>query len=195
MPLHDFAGPVTNDKTAVFLKYTGITVSSNLVKSIGDAADEDARWNAVKSWAGADDADVTRLPGAITDMPTFYAPPNRINVETYDGDNQAIQVLGIGQTPDLDLTISLFNPGGDSGHAALAKLAEGTMMDVCVLTATSWKLPNTAHIDGSALEAGGFAVLVQTGKPYYPGGAASDYSRLTLPMAFKTISSRVIASY
>ena len=38
MPLHDFHGPVTNDKTAVFLKYANVTADSNLVKSVRDAA-------------------------------------------------------------------------------------------------------------------------------------------------------------
>lgn len=195
MPLHDFKGPVTNDKTAVFLKYANVTAASNLVKSVGDAADDDAAWAAVKNWAGADDVDVTRLPAAITEMPDFHAPPNRVNVEVYDGDNQTVQVLGIGQTPDLDLTISLFNPGGDTGHAALAAVAEGTMMDVLILTATSWKAANTQHIDGSAIEAAGYAVLVVAGKPFAPGGAAADYSRLTIPMAFRAISKRIVASY
>ena len=196
----DFKGPVTNDKTAVFIKTTGVTESSNLIKSLNDAADAAARWTAVKTWAGADDASVIRLPGAVTDMPAFIAPPNRLNVETYDGDNQTIQVLGIGQTPELDLTVSLFNPGGNDDHATLAALADGTLLDVLVLTATSWKLENTRYINqstgDSALEAGGTAVLVSAGKPYPPGGAAGDYSRLTIPMAFKgAAASRVVASY
>ena len=110
MPLHDFNGPVTNDKTAIFLKYSGVTASTNLVKSVADAADADAVWAAVKNWAGADDANVTRLPASIAEMPDFHAPPNRVNVEVFDGDNQTVQVLGIGQTPDLDLTIELFDP-------------------------------------------------------------------------------------
>lgn len=203
--LHDFVGPVTGDKTAIFLKSRGlpsanntaVTAAANLVKTLnGDFADSDARWTAVKTWAGADDGDVVRLSGSIASLPSFYAPPNRLNVEVYDGDNQTVQVLGIGQTPELDLTVSLFDPGGDSGHAALAKVAEGTMIDVLVLTATSWKLENTKHIDGTALEAGGFAVLVSAGKPYNPGGDAGDYSQLTVPMAFKGITGeRVIASY
>lgn len=204
MALHDFHGPVTNDKTAIFLKAKGlpennataVTAATSLVKEVDDETADDDRWGAVKTWAGADDGSVVRLPAAITDMPTFYAPPNRLNVETYDANNQTIQVLGIGQTPDLDLTISLFDPAGDAGHAALAQLAEGTMMDVCVLTATTWKAKNTFHIDGTALEAGGFGALVVTGKPYYPLGGAGDYSQLTVPMAFKGITaSRIVASY
>ena len=79
MSLHHFKGPVTNDKTAVFIKKDGISKSSNLVKSIREAADDDAKWTAVKTWAGADDGSVIRLPAAITEMPDFVAPPNRLN--------------------------------------------------------------------------------------------------------------------
>lgn len=203
VPLHDFKGPITNDKTAVFLKgkglpsgnNTAVTAASNLVKSVRDAADEDAVWTAVKSWAGTDDDDVVRLPAAITELPDFHARPNRQNVEVFDGTNQSVQVLGIGTTPDLDLTITLYDPGNDDGHAALAKVADGTMLDILVLSATTWKAENTEHIDGTALEASGFAALVVAGKPYQPGGQASDYSRLTLPLAYRDISNRIIASY
>ena len=194
MGLHHFKGPVTNDKTAVFIKKDGISRTSNLVKSIRDAADDDAKWTAVKNWAGTDDADVIRLPAAITEMPDFVAPPNRLNVEVFDGTNQSRQVLGIGQTPDLDLTITLFDPGNDEDHAALHALPDGTMMDIVVLTATTWKATNTEHIDGTALEATGFAALVVGGKPFMPGGAAGDYSRLTVPMAYQTHVD-VVASY
>ena len=34
MSLHHFKGPVTNDKTAVFIKKDGISKSSNLVKGL-----------------------------------------------------------------------------------------------------------------------------------------------------------------
>ena len=90
MPLakHYFKGPVTNDKTAIFLKTSGVTAASNLVKSIRDAADDDAKWTAVKTWAGSDDDDVTRLPAAITELPDFYAPPNRQNIEVFDFDTR-----------------------------------------------------------------------------------------------------------
>ena len=43
MGAHNFKGPVTNDKTAVFLKVAGVDESSNLVKSVRDAADVDAK--------------------------------------------------------------------------------------------------------------------------------------------------------
>ena len=69
------------------------------------------------------------------------------------------------------------------------------MMDILLLTATTWRAPNTEHIDGTALEAAGYAVRVTTGKPFAPGGAAADYSRLTIPMAFRAISDRIVASY
>ena len=36
MPAHDFDGPVTNDKTAIFFKTTGVTASSNLVASLAE---------------------------------------------------------------------------------------------------------------------------------------------------------------
>ena len=49
MAAHDFKGPVTNNKTALFLKTTGITASSNLVATL--AADADAKWTAVRTWA------------------------------------------------------------------------------------------------------------------------------------------------
>ena len=65
MPTHDFGGPVTNDKTAIYFKITGVTESNNLVKVVADAADADAKWLAVKTWAGADDGNVIRLPAAI----------------------------------------------------------------------------------------------------------------------------------
>lgn len=198
MTLKNFKGPVTNDKTAVFLKHTGVSASANLVGSIHAAADDDARWTAVTSWAGNDDANVTRLPAAITELPDFNAPPNRQNVEVFDGNNQTVQVLGIATTPDLDLTITLFDPGNDSDHADLAALDDGTMMDVLVLTATTWKKTTTKFLNpaagNSALEASGFAALVTVGRPYTPGGAASDYARLTIPMAYRD-SERIVASY
>ena len=195
MALHDFKGPVNNDKTAIFIKTTGVTATANLVKTVGEAADADAKWAAVKTWAGADDASVIRLPAAITEMPDFHAPPNRQNIEVFDGDGQTVQVLGIGTTPDLDLTITLFNPGGDSDHATLAALAEETMLDVLTLTATTWKAANTEHIDGTAIECAGYATLCVCGKPFAPGGQAADFSRLTIPMAFRGISQRIVASY
>ena len=82
MSLHDFQGtpaqgPVTNDKTAVFLKGKGlptnnniaVTAASNLVKSVADADDDNAVWTAVKGWAGNDDGSVVRLPAAIGSSP------------------------------------------------------------------------------------------------------------------------------
>ena len=203
MPLHDFAGPVTNNNTALFLKGKGMPATNNvavargssLVKSINEAAGDDARWNAVTTWAGADDAKVVRFPAAIADLPAFYAPPNRLNVDVYDGDMQAAQVLGIAQTPDLDLTVDLFNPSDDA-HAALAAVTPGTMLDVLVMTATSWKLTNTVHLDGTALECGGFAALVTAGRPYPALGPAGETAKLTVPLAFQAITAqRVIASY
>lgn len=188
MPLYEFAGPVTGDKIAIFVKYTGITAASNLVASLADDADDDARWSTLQTWAGDDDGDVTRLSGSITSLPDFHAPPNRINVQTFDGDNQSIQVLGIGTTPDLDLTISLFDPKGNPGHAALARLAENTYIDIAVLTATTWKADKTKHINetGTKLEAAGYAIFCQTGKPFQPGGEATDFSRLTIPLASRS---------
>ena len=150
MSLHPFKGPVTNDKTAVFIGYNGatatftddVTASDNLVKDMVDAADDDARWTAVKTWAGAADARVIRLPAALTELPNFHAPPNRQNIEVIDGDNQTVQLLGIGQTPDLDLTIALFDPSDEDGHGKLAKIANNTMLDLLVMTATDWKADN-----------------------------------------------------
>ena len=194
MASHDFDGPVTNDKTAIFFKTAGVTATSNLVASLADDADNAARWATLKTWAGNDDADVRRLSASVTEMPDFHAPPNRINVETYDADNQSIQVLGIGTTPDLDLTVSLFNPAGDEAHAELAGLAENSYIDIAVITATSWKADNAKHIDGTALKAAGYAIFCQVGKPFAPGGQANDFSRLTVPLAFKGISQRLNAS-
>lgn len=195
MPLHDFKGPLTNDKTAVFVKLTGVTAASNLVKSVRDAADADAIWTAVKNWAGVDDANVTRLSAAITELPDFVAPPNRVNTEVYDGDGQSVQTLGIGTTPDLDLTLTMFDPGNNNDHAAMAAIEDGTLLDIAVFTATTWKDENTKHLDGSDLECGGFAALVLAGEPFVPGGAAGDFSRLTVPLAFRSRTQRIVASY
>ena len=195
MPLHDFKGPLNNNNTAVYIKHNGVTAASNLVKSVKDAADADAIWTAVKNWAGADDANVVRLSAAITDLPDFFAPPARVNTEVYDGDGQTVQTIGIATTPDLDLTITLFDPGNNDDHATLAALEDKTMLDIAVFTATSWTAANTKHLDGTALECGGFAALVQCGEPNVPGGAAGDFSRLVLPLAFKSKTPRIVASY
>lgn len=195
MPLHDFKGPVTGDKIAVFLKTSGITATSNLVKTVRDAADDDAVWTAVKAWAGNNDGSVTRLPAALSELPSFHAPPNRLNIEVYDGANQTVQVLGIAQTPDLDLTIALFDPGNNTDHATLAKMAENTLVDVLVLTATTWRASGTAHIDGASIECSGYAVLALAGKPYQPGGPAGETAKLTIPLAYRDVSPRIVASY
>ena len=192
MAQHDFQGPVNNDKTAVFLRYNGlakgstatVTAAANLVKSIRDAADSSGRWAAVTTWAGAADANTIRLPAAITELPDFVAPPNRQNIETYDGSGQTVQVLGIATTPDLDLTITLYNPS-DTDHQLLRDLPDQTMLDILVMTATTWRAANTGTLDGSALEASGFAALCVAGKPFRPGGAAGDFSRLTIPLAYR----------
>ena len=55
----------------------------------------------------------------------------------YDGSNQTVQTLGIGTTPDLDITITLFDPGNNTDHATLAGLADNTMVDLALLTATT----------------------------------------------------------
>ena len=72
MTTYDFKGPVTNDKTAVFLKgkglpsgnNTALTASANLVATLdGDFDDENARWAAVKAWGSPAHAGIAVLCG------------------------------------------------------------------------------------------------------------------------------------
>ena len=195
MPLYDFKGPVTRNNTRIYTKTAGVTAAANLVKSVTDAADADARWTAIKTWAGADDGDVTRYPGVIADFPGLHAPANVINTEVYDGDGQTRQSFGIAQTPELAITIALFDPS-DAAHAALAAIKNGTYLDLLHITATSWFAADTVHLDGTKLAGGGTVALLQAGQGYDPGGAAGENIQWTLPVALRGIyPDRVVASY